>query len=124
MFQQIGVTGKTNHSLRATGASALFEANVPEKIIQERTGHRSLKALRLYERTTDEQHLGVSSILGKRGSSELKEQRPATYSQRSQSSIVAGFSNPCMPQLGTLSNCTVNINYGSNKVNIIISPIL
>ena len=31
-------------SLHATGASALFEANVPEKIIQERTGHRSLKA--------------------------------------------------------------------------------
>ena len=23
-----------------------------------------------------------------------------------------------MPQLGTLSNCTININYGSNKVKI------
>ena len=76
MFGQIGVTGKTNHSLRATGASALFEANVPEKIIQERTGHRSLKALRLYERMTDEQHLEVSSILGKRGSSEPKANAP------------------------------------------------
>ena len=47
---------KTNHSLRATGVSELFEAGVPEKIIKERTGHRSLEALRLYERTTSNQH--------------------------------------------------------------------
>ena len=49
-FSEIGITGKTNHSL-----SALFEANIPEKIIQERTGHRSVKALRMYERTTEHQ---------------------------------------------------------------------
>ena len=51
MCMQIGVEGKTNHSLRATGATRLFEANVPEKLIQERTGHRSIDALRMYERT-------------------------------------------------------------------------
>lgn len=66
MFEKVGIAGKTNHSLRATGASALFEANVPEKLIQERTGHRSVKALRLYERTTDKQHEEVSMILAKR----------------------------------------------------------
>ena len=38
---------KTNHSLRATAASELFCANVPEKLIQERTGHKSLQALRI-----------------------------------------------------------------------------
>ena len=43
----IGVTGKTNHSLRATGATRLFEANVPEKLIQERTAHKSTDALRI-----------------------------------------------------------------------------
>lgn len=57
MCQEAGVAGKkTNHSLRATGASQLFQANVPEKIIQQRTGHRSLQALRHYERTTSERH--------------------------------------------------------------------
>ena len=56
MFTQIGISGKTNHSLRATGASNLFQAGIPEKIIQERTGHRSLKALRMYERMTTSQH--------------------------------------------------------------------
>ena len=50
MCSEAHISGhKTNHSLRATGASELFEAGVPEKIIKERTGHRSLEALRLYE---------------------------------------------------------------------------
>ncbi len=39
---------KTNHSLRATGATELYTAEVPEKIIEERTGHRSIEGLRLY----------------------------------------------------------------------------
>ena len=63
MCQEAGVAGKkTNHSLRATGASQLFQANVPEKIIQQRTGHRSLEALRQYERTTSEQHQAVTQV--------------------------------------------------------------
>lgn len=37
---------KTNHSLRATGATELYSAGVPGKIIAEQTGHRSLEALR------------------------------------------------------------------------------
>ena len=47
MFEQIGVEGKTNHSLRATGATRLFEANVPEKLIKEKTGLRNVESLRL-----------------------------------------------------------------------------
>ncbi len=50
---------KTNHSLRATGASELFQAGVPEKNIKERTGHYSLEALRTYEQTTTEQHQAI-----------------------------------------------------------------
>ena len=33
---------KTNHSLRATGISQLFQAGVPERLIQQRSGNRSL----------------------------------------------------------------------------------
>ncbi len=44
------VGNKTNHSLRATGASSMFQAGVPEKIIQQFTGHRSLAGLREYYR--------------------------------------------------------------------------
>ena len=63
MFSAVGIDGKTNHSLQATGASTLFEVNVSEKVIQECTGHRSVKALRLYERTTSKQHEDVCKIL-------------------------------------------------------------
>ena len=64
MCAEASVSGhKTNHSVRATGASELFEAGVPEKIIKERTGHRSLEALHLYERTTKKQHQAVSVVL-------------------------------------------------------------
>lgn len=31
MFAEVGIAGKTNHSLRATGATNLYTANVPEQ---------------------------------------------------------------------------------------------
>ena len=40
---------KSNHSLKVTGATRMWEANVPEKLIQQRTGHCSLQALRSYK---------------------------------------------------------------------------
>ena len=55
--------GKNNHSLRATGASEHFAAGVPEKIIQQRTGHRLLDALMLYEQPTEQQQQAISSVL-------------------------------------------------------------
>ena len=63
MFTEVGIVNKTNHGLRATGATNLYTANVSEKLIQQRTGHRSVKALCIYERTTGEQELAVSKIL-------------------------------------------------------------
>ena len=53
----------TNHSLRATSATHMYRSGVPEKVIQERTGHRSLEALRIYERSDSQQHQAVSNIL-------------------------------------------------------------
>ena len=55
--------GKTNHSLRATGATTLFQKNVPERIVQKVTGHRSLEALHSYERISVSQNQEVSKIL-------------------------------------------------------------
>ena len=64
MCSEAGIEGKkTNHSLRATAASDLFIADVPETLIQERTGHKSVQALRKYQHKTGEQHQSVSDIL-------------------------------------------------------------
>ena len=61
--EKAGIQGKTNHSLHATGATRLFAVNVLEKLIQERTGHRSTTALCMYERTSSQQQMSVSSII-------------------------------------------------------------
>ena len=64
MCAEANVAGKfSNHSLRAFGATTLYRANLPEKLIQERTGHQCLKALRQYESTSDSQLLEVSNII-------------------------------------------------------------
>ncbi len=61
---QGGIELRSNHSsLRATGAIELYNAGVPEKIIKERTEHRLLESIRMYERTSDKQHHAVSRIL-------------------------------------------------------------
>ena len=63
MCEEAGISkGKTNHSLRATGTTAMFAVNVPEKIIRSVTGHRST-VLQLYERPTEEQQKSVSDLL-------------------------------------------------------------
>ncbi len=64
MCEEAGIgERKTNHSLRVTGATSLYNGGVPEREIQQRTGHRSLEALRKYERTGEQQHKAVSSML-------------------------------------------------------------
>ena len=48
----------------ATGATEMYHAGVPEKVIQERMGHHlSLSGLGQYERTSGEQQRTVSRIL-------------------------------------------------------------
>ncbi len=40
MCDNAGIAGsKTNHSLRATAATQMYNADVPEKLLQEGTGH-------------------------------------------------------------------------------------
>ena len=60
---EAGIVGrKTKHSLRVSGASSLLDAGVPGHIMQSQTGHRSLEALRLYEKVTDDQNIEVLKI--------------------------------------------------------------
>ena len=40
----------TNHSLRATTCSLALGKGVPEKLITDRTGHRDVKSLHVYQR--------------------------------------------------------------------------
>ena len=64
MCKLAGIGGfRTNHSLRATAASRLYQSGMDEQLIQEVTGHRSM-AVREYKRTNEVQKRSISSILG------------------------------------------------------------
>ena len=54
---------KMNHSLRVSGATSLYSGGVPEQKIQQRTDHRSLEALRRYERTIEQQNQAISNMV-------------------------------------------------------------
>ena len=53
----------TNHSLRVTTATRALEKAIPEKLIMERTGHRSLSSLHQYQRTSTKVKEKVSDVL-------------------------------------------------------------
>ncbi|CAC5371300.1 unnamed protein product [Mytilus coruscus] len=75
---RIGLTGKrTNHSLRASSATRLYNAGIEEQRVAETTGHRS-KAVRVYKRTSVDQPTEASNILyGLRPSDGSKKAKPS-----------------------------------------------
>ena len=59
-----GIEGfKTNHSLRVSAATRLFQSGVDEQLIMSRTGHRSIDGVRTYKRVSEEQKMALSSVL-------------------------------------------------------------
>ena len=93
MFKAAEIDGKyTNHSLHATGASALFNAGVPEAVIQKRTGHKSTDALQLYERVSEDQQVAVANILAS-GSKQMMydEQLKAAREKKEQTAEESDF---------------------------------
>ncbi|XP_067664653.1 zinc finger MYM-type protein 2-like [Haliotis asinina] len=75
---EAGIEGrKTNHSLRCTAATRLYEANISEQQICEQTGHKS-EAVRVYKRTSDQQQAMASDVLS--CSAPKKTQTSATVS--------------------------------------------
>ncbi len=108
MCRNGGIAGtKSNRSLRATGATELYRAGVPEKIIKQRTGHRSVESLRKYEHTCTTQHQAVANILSS----------DTTTSYSTQMSQLQSKSENCISINKTptmnFSNCTVNITIQS-----------
>ena len=59
----IDSANKSNHSLRATAISRMYQRNVPEKLIMERSGHLSRDGVMSYERTTTAQQKALCATL-------------------------------------------------------------
>ena len=106
-----GVQGfKTNHSLRATSATRLYQKGVDEQLIMERTGHRSIEGVRTYKHTNKEQEQVVSNLLQK-NSNQLQ-----TISSTTNNTIELNQQqNLLPPQFVQLQGCsginiTINVN--------------
>ena len=66
LCEKAGIEGyKSNHSLRVTAATRLFQSGVDEQLIMERTGHRSTDGVRAYKRICPEQSEQVSKMLNR-----------------------------------------------------------
>lgn len=88
---------RTNHSLRATAASRLFNKNFDEQLICETTGHRST-AVRAYKRTSDGQKKSISKVL-------YGQERDAMVTKSGPSTITAKKTD------GRDMNVTFNIKF-------------
>ena len=123
MCAECGLAGsKTNHSLRATGATELFNAGIPEKVIQKHTGHLSLSGLRHYERVTQQQEMSVSRVLSTASVAVQESYKDDAALDRNPIGDMEPEEKPpeekpavgpTVPQM-TFTGCTVNI-YQGNK---------
>ena len=116
MCQMAGIDGNiSNHSLRATSATHMFQMGVPERVIQERTGHRTVEALRTYERTSEEQHQAVSNVLSSSTSTPPYQYQPNSQVQKLQCQQIKASSSNIIPASScpftfeNLHGCTINI---------------
>ena len=100
----------------------MFSAQVPEKIIQEQTGHRSLDAVRVYQRTSTDQQKAVSSILASANSTQyfsdklekVVETEPKfepKFVPKTGPDSCSSAPGPAGMKLEACQNCTINVNF-------------
>ena len=113
MCREVGIEIRTNHSLRATGVTSMFRGNVPENIIQNVTGHRSLEALRKYEHISTEQHQVVSKVMTSTKPVDYETEIKVASSSEC-STTVTTAEDQVRSIFGNVSNCSI----GSITLNL------
>ena len=111
MCAEAKIYNKTNHSLCASGTTTVFRANVPEKIIQKMTDHRSIEVLRTYKRVSTDQQKTVSKVLMANASFENGEQ---SVQIRNEVTHRSGTADNIARILGDITNCTI----GNITINV------
>lgn len=111
-----GITGiKMNHSLRTTTATRVLEMGIGQKLLMERTGHRSVASLYQYQRPSEEQMTLVSHLLGdgeKGNEGDTEDTR--TFKRlcvgRKQDKKKSVCTTTSKGSVITFQNCTMHIN--------------
>ena len=131
LCSKAGVGGyKTNHSLRVTSATRLFQCGTDEQLIMRRTGHRSTDGVRVYKCSSDEQEALLSKVLNREKSALLppsafksleKENELPTNTKKSgpvtppkaQSASSIASSHPASASFFDCTGVTINFHFGS-----------
>ena len=123
LFKAAGISGHfTNHSLRATSATRMFDAGLDEQLIMSRTGHSSTGGVRSYKRVTEQLREKTSKILnaGPQMTSveTTQEMKPSTKSETSDQchNVQKENTDPAKSKVPGISfagatNFTVNFNF-------------
>ena len=89
-----GIPGhRTNHSLRATTATRLYQAGIDEQLIMERTGHRNLDGVRGYKHSSMSQKEVLSDILNRQSNTIESDKSRALVPAASSTSPIAIYSS-------------------------------
>lgn len=116
MCADAGLPLRTNHSLRATGATTLFQAQVPERIIQKTTGHRSLESLHTYERISTDQQQAVSRLMMSKESASFSGQLRQVPSQ--QVNVMQDSGSASASSMGKILEDLTNCSIGQITINV------
>jgi len=80
LMKKAGIPGYfTNHSLRATSTTRMYDAQLDEASIMQRTGHRSVNGVRAYKRHTEKLEELTSAVLN--GASSVRPRVEGKYQQ-------------------------------------------
>ena len=112
LCQKAGIEGHfINHSSRATAATRLFESNVDEQLIMQRTGHSTTSGVRSYKRIGEKLKNITSNVLnGSTGSTEkIGSTEKSLQNAECSADNKAASSLPPMNLAGA-SNFTINFN--------------
>ena len=122
LCESAGLQGHyTNHSLRATAATRLFEAGVNEQLIMQRTGHSTTAGVRSYKRVGEKLRSITSDVLNcakkvkpEDGNENVKsEERPV--SMKNTPKTGSGENKFPVLNLGGATHFTINFNINSGK---------
>ena len=69
---------RANHSLRATAATRLFDADIDERLIIKVTGHRS-SAVRNYKRVSETKHQNINDVIQGTSSDKAVTPTPSSF---------------------------------------------
>ena len=111
LMRDAGIPGYfTNHSLRATATTRMYDAQLDQASIMQRTGQRSVQGVRTYKRTTQKLAELTSTILSQ-SEKKVKMEKPSTIDTNKQKENFQQLC-PCIPwNFDGATGFTINSNF-------------